>query len=56
MPAAPQIGLRYRALGRYGMLILFAILFLGGFAFLMRPVGFLASAAIGFAHALAGVA
>jgi len=51
-----RLAVRYRELGRYGMLILFAILFLGGFSFLMRPVGFLASAAIEFAYSLAGVA
>jgi Zn-dependent protease len=46
--------MRYRELGRYGMLILFALLFLGGFTFLMAPVGFLTGTALTAAQALAG--
>lgn len=37
----PDLGARYRQLGQYGMLILFALLFLGGFSFLRIPLGFL---------------
>lgn len=41
----PRLGVQYREMGRYGMLILFAILFLGGFAFLRVPLRFLLGAA-----------
>lgn len=34
----PHLGARYRELGRYGMLILFALLFFGGFRFLIWPL------------------
>jgi Zn-dependent protease len=34
----PALGARYRALGQYGMLILFALLFLTGFRFIGIPV------------------
>lgn len=37
----PRLGLRYRQLGQYGMLILFALLFVGGFSFLWGPVRWL---------------
>jgi Zn-dependent protease len=41
----PHLGARYRELGRYGMLILFALLFLGGFEFLRWPLRILMGAA-----------
>lgn len=41
----PQLGLKYRQLGQYGMLILFALLFVGGFSFLRLPLGLLMNAA-----------
>lgn len=34
----PALAVRYRALGQYGMLILFALLFVGGLSFLWAPV------------------
>lgn len=34
----PKLGARYRELGRYGMLILFALLFITGFSFIRYPV------------------
>jgi Zn-dependent protease len=34
----PQLAVRYRELGRYGFLILFALLFLTGFRFIVYPV------------------
>jgi Zn-dependent protease len=37
----PRLGARYRELGRYGMLILFALLFFGGFSFLRVPLQWL---------------
>jgi Zn-dependent protease len=37
----PQLGVRYRELGRFGMLLVFAFLFLGGFRFLVPPLLFL---------------
>ena len=48
----PHLGARYRELGRYGMLILFGLLFLGGFRFLMYPLQILYGAAISFANLL----
>lgn len=33
----PQLGMRYRELGRFGMLIIFAFLFLGGFQLILLP-------------------
>lgn len=47
----PAIGARYRDLGRYGMIILFGILFLGGFNFIRIPLGIL----MGATNALVGV-
>jgi Zn-dependent protease len=41
----PRLGLKYRQLGQYGMLILFALLFIGGFAFLRWPLSYLMGAA-----------
>lgn len=37
----PAVGARYRAMGQYGMLILFALLFLTGFRFIGLPVSLL---------------
>jgi Zn-dependent protease len=51
-----KLAVKYRELGRYGMLILFALLFLGGFRFLLAPVDSLTAGAIALARALAGVA
>ena len=51
-----KLAVKYRELGRYGMLILFALLFLGGFRFLMWPIGFMTAGALALAQALAGVA
>ncbi|HEX2189720.1 MAG TPA: site-2 protease family protein [Longimicrobiaceae bacterium] len=50
-----KLAVRYRQLGRYGMLILFALLFLGGFTFLVWPIRFLTAGALTFAQALAGL-
>ncbi|HET7273684.1 MAG TPA: site-2 protease family protein [Longimicrobiaceae bacterium] len=46
----PHIGARYRELGRYGMLILFGLLFLGGFQFLLWPLQWLYGLAISVAN------
>jgi Zn-dependent protease len=51
-----KLAVKYRELGRYGMLILFALLFLGGFRFLLAPVDSLTAGAIALARAMAGVA
>ncbi len=48
----PRLGAQYRALGQYGMLILFALLFLGGFRFLIWPLRWLYGLAISFAGLL----
>lgn len=40
----PALGARYRELGRYGMILLFGILFLGGFNFIRIPLGYLMGA------------
>lgn len=40
----PELGARYRELGRYGMFILFGLLFIGGFQFLRIPLNFLMGA------------
>lgn len=50
-----KLAVRYRELGRYGMLILFALLFLGGFSFLLWPIRFLTAGALALAQALAGL-
>ena len=47
----PALGARYRDLGRYGMIILFGILFLGGFNFIRIPLGYL----MGAKNALVGI-
>jgi Zn-dependent protease len=48
----PQLGMRYRELGRYGMILVFAFLFLGGFRILFIPLNFLYGAAISLANLL----
>jgi Zn-dependent protease len=42
----PQLGMRYRELGRYGMLLVFAFLFLRGFRILIVPLNYLTDAAL----------
>lgn len=50
---SPQVGMRYREMGRYGMLIILAFLFLGGFQLILQPpLLFLYRTAITFANAL----
>jgi Zn-dependent protease len=49
-----KLAVKYREVGRYGMPILFALLFLGGFRFLSVPVGYLMAGALAAARALAG--
>lgn len=51
----PGLGAQYRNLGQYGMIILFGLLFLGGFAFLTGPIRLLTGLAVGVAGAVAGV-
>jgi Zn-dependent protease len=51
-----RLAVKYRELGRYGMLILFALLFLGALSFVFLPVQYLAGGAVSLARALAGVA
>lgn len=41
----PRLGMQYREAGRYGMILVFAFLFLGGFRILYGPIGFLQNAA-----------
>jgi Zn-dependent protease len=48
----PQWALRYREMGRYGMLLVLAFLFLGGFRILFIPLQMLYGAAISFANLL----
>lgn len=48
----PHLAVRYRELGRFGMLIVFAFLMLGGFRILFVPLQFLYGAAISLAQAL----
>jgi Zn-dependent protease len=45
----PALGARYRELGQYGMIILFALLYFTNFSFLRIPVGLLTSIAFGAA-------
>ncbi len=45
----PELGARYRDIGRYGMFILFGLLYLGGFRFLFAPVQWLTAAALSIA-------
>jgi Zn-dependent protease len=49
----PQLAVRYRELGRYGMLLVFAFLFLGGFRILFVPLQFLYGTALSIARMLA---
>lgn len=48
----PRLGIRYRELGQYGMLIVFAFLFLGGFRILQAPLQLLYDAAVTLAYGL----
>lgn len=48
----PRLGMRYREMGRYGMLLVFAFLFLGGFRILFWPLEFLYGAAMSLANLL----
>jgi Zn-dependent protease len=48
----PRLAVQYRDLGRYGMLILFALLFLGGFRFLIVPLMMLERAVLSVASLL----
>jgi Zn-dependent protease len=48
----PHLAVRYRELGRFGMLFVFAFLFLGGFRFLWIPLQWLYGAAMSFAQLL----
>jgi Zn-dependent protease len=48
----PRLGMRYRELGRYGMIIVFAFLFLGGFRIIEGPLLFLYGAAVSLADLL----
>jgi len=48
----PRLALRYREMGRFGMLIVLAFLFLGGFRILFVPLQFLYGAALSFANLL----
>lgn len=48
----PRLGMKYREVGRYGMLLVFAFLFLGGFRILMWPLEFLYGAALSLANIL----
>jgi Zn-dependent protease len=51
----PRLGAQYRSIGSMGMLILLALLFLGGFRFIAVPVHMLSGILIGTARAVAGV-
>lgn len=48
----PHLAVRYRELGRYGMLLVFAFLFLGGFRILWLPLQWLYGVAMSFAQLL----
>jgi len=48
----PRLGMRYRELSRYGMILVFAFLFLGGFRLIQGPLVFLYETAIRFADLL----
>lgn len=50
----PGIGMRYRELARYGMLLVIAFLFLGGFTILSAPVRWLTFLLVGLAQGIAG--
>jgi Zn-dependent protease len=51
----PRLGAQYRAIGGMGMLILVALLFLGGFRFLAVPVFLFSGILIGTARAIVGL-
>jgi Zn-dependent protease len=48
----PHLAVRYRELGRFGMILVFAFLFLGGFRILFIPLQFLRGAALSLANVL----
>lgn len=48
----PRLAVRYREMGRYGMLLVLAFLFLGGFRILFIPLDILYGAAISLANLL----
>lgn len=48
----PRLGMRYREVGRFGMLLVFAFIFLGGTRLLLTPLFFLYDAALGLANLL----
>jgi Zn-dependent protease len=48
----PHLGLKYREAGRYGMLLVFAFLFLGGTRILVVPLNFFYEAALSLANLL----
>jgi Zn-dependent protease len=48
----PHIAVRYRELGRYGMILVFGFLLIGGFRILWIPLQFLYGAAMWFAQLL----
>jgi Zn-dependent protease len=48
----PRLAVRYRQIGMGGMIILFALLFLGGFRFLMWPLNFFVSWSIALRNLL----
>jgi Zn-dependent protease len=50
----PHLAVRYREIGRYGFLILFALLFLTGFRFLAIPFAFIYSIFLSFYRLLIG--
>lgn len=49
----PRWAVKYREVGKYGMIIVFAFLFLGGFQILYWPLEFLYGAAMSLANVLA---
>lgn len=48
----PQLGMRYREMGRYGMLLVFAFIFFGGSRILLPPVFYFYDAALRLANML----
>jgi Zn-dependent protease len=48
----PDLGMRYREMGRFGMLLVFAFIFLGGTRVLLPPLFFLYDAALSLANLL----
>ncbi len=51
----PALGARYREMGRYGMILVFGFLFLGGFNLLIPPLRAMSGFAIGLGNLLLGV-